>query len=87
LHKQCDSYAERYVPCVPHNACGDLLVLEGSDPSGSQADIVGETGLSRTTVTSLVAELLEEGIVVERADSARPAPSPSGGRPATLLSL
>ena len=46
-----------------------------------------ETGLSRTTVSSLVAELLEEGIVVERSDSARPAPSPSGGRPATLLSL
>lgn len=38
-------------------------------------------------MSSLVAELLEEGIVVERPDSARPAPSPSGGRPATLLSL
>ena len=46
-----------------------------------------ETGLSRTTVSSLVAELLEEEIVVERSDSARAAPSPSGGRPATLLSL
>ena len=46
-----------------------------------------ETGLSRTTVSSLVAELLGEGIVVERSDSARQAPSPSGGRPATLLSL
>ncbi|HUA05966.1 MAG TPA: ROK family transcriptional regulator [Solirubrobacteraceae bacterium] len=55
--------------------------------AASQADIVRETGLSRTTVSSLVAELLDEGIVVERADSARPAPSPSGGRPATLLSL
>ena len=38
-------------------------------------------------MSSLVAELLEEGLVVERAGSARPAPSPSGGRPATLLSL
>ena len=55
--------------------------------AASQADIVRETGLSRTTVSSLVAELLNEGIVVERSDSARPAPSPSGGRPATLLSL
>ncbi|HET6869043.1 MAG TPA: ROK family transcriptional regulator [Solirubrobacteraceae bacterium] len=52
----------------------------------SQADIVRETGLSRTTVSSLVAELLDEGVVVER-DSARQAPSPSGGRPPTLLSL
>ena len=55
--------------------------------AASQADIVRETGLSRTTVSSLVAELLDEGIVVERSDSARAAPSPSGGRPATLLSL
>jgi predicted NBD/HSP70 family sugar kinase len=36
-------------------------------------------------VSSLVAELLDEKVVVERADSARSAPT--GGRPATLLSL
>jgi predicted NBD/HSP70 family sugar kinase len=53
----------------------------------SQADIVRETGLSRTTVSSLVADLLGEGVVVERADAARQAPSPGGGRPPTLLSL
>jgi predicted NBD/HSP70 family sugar kinase len=53
----------------------------------SQADIVRETGLSRTTVSSLVADLLEERVVVERADAARQAPSPGGGRPPTLLSL
>src|SRR5947209_9728729 len=53
----------------------------------SQADIARETGLSRTTVSSLVADLLAEGTVVERSDSARLAPSPSGGRPPTLLSL
>jgi predicted NBD/HSP70 family sugar kinase len=55
--------------------------------AASQADIVRETGLSRTTVSSLVADLLREGVVVERSDSARPTPSPGGGRPATLLSL
>jgi predicted NBD/HSP70 family sugar kinase len=55
--------------------------------AASQADIVRETGLSRTTVSSLVAELLADGLVVERADSERQSPSPSGGRPATLLSL
>src|SRR5215468_6918238 len=55
--------------------------------TASQADIVRETGLSRTTVSSLVADLVDEGIVVERGDSIRPAPSRSGGRPATLLSL
>jgi uncharacterized membrane protein len=37
--------------------------------AASQADIVRETGLSRTTVSSLVAELVDEGIVVERTDS------------------
>ena len=55
--------------------------------AASQADIVRETGLSRTTVSSLVADLIKEGVVVERTDSARPASSPGGGRPATLLSL
>jgi predicted NBD/HSP70 family sugar kinase/biotin operon repressor len=55
--------------------------------AASQADIARETGLSRTTVSSLVADLLEEGVVVERTDAARQAPSPAGGRPATLLSL
>lgn len=55
--------------------------------AASQADVMRGTGLSRTTVSGLVAELLEEGIVVERTDVARHAPSPSGGRPATLLSL
>jgi predicted NBD/HSP70 family sugar kinase len=53
----------------------------------SQADIVRETGLSRTTVSSLIADLLEEGVVVERTDAARQAPSPGGGRPPTLLSI
>jgi predicted NBD/HSP70 family sugar kinase len=38
-------------------------------------------------VSSLVADLLAAGLVVERADTERQAPSPSGGRPATLLSL
>lgn len=55
--------------------------------AASQADIARETGLSRTTVSSLVAELLEDGVVIERSDSLRQAPSPSGGRPPTLLSL
>ena len=68
------------------NRARALAVLQQRG-AASQADIVRATGLSRTTVSSLVAELLEDGIVVERTDSARPAPSPAGGRPATLLSL
>ena len=68
------------------NRARALAVLQRRG-AASQADIVRETGLSRTTVSSLVADLLEEGLVIERSDSARLAPSPSGGRPATLLSL
>jgi predicted NBD/HSP70 family sugar kinase len=53
----------------------------------SRADIVRASGLSRTTVSSLVAELLDERLVVERSDWDKRAPSPDGGRPATLLTL
>jgi predicted NBD/HSP70 family sugar kinase len=53
----------------------------------SRADIARASGLSRTTVSSLVAELLDEGLVVERPDLDKRAPSPDGGRPATLLTL
>lgn len=63
-----------------------LAVLQARG-AASQADIARETGLSRTTVSSLVAELLAERQVVERAEAERAAPSPSGGRPPTLLSL
>ena len=66
---------------------GRALAVLARRGAASQADIVRETGLSRTTVSSLVAELLADGLVVERADSERQSPSPSGGRPATLLSL
>lgn len=53
----------------------------------SRAEIARETGLSPTAVTSLVADLMSEGLVVERRDTRPPAASPSGGRPPTLLSL
>ncbi len=53
----------------------------------SRADIVRATGLSRTTVSSLVAELLAEGVVVERPEAAGRVPSPNGGRPPILLAL
>jgi predicted NBD/HSP70 family sugar kinase len=66
-----------------------LRVLESLRRRGgaSRADIVRETGLSRTTVSSLVAALIDEGLVVERSDRKQEAPSPNGGRPPTLLTL
>src|SRR4051795_8534197 len=67
-----------------------LRVLETVQQRGavSRVDIIRTTGLSRTTVSSLVAELLSEGVLSERAERAEPlVPSPGGGRPATLLAL
>jgi predicted NBD/HSP70 family sugar kinase len=62
----------------------DVLQQRGA---ASQADIARATGLSRTTVSSLVARLVEDRVVVERVDQAPRAPSPEGGRPPTLLSI
>jgi DNA-binding Lrp family transcriptional regulator len=53
----------------------------------SRAEIVRATGLSRTTVSSLVANLLAEGVVVEGVKSVGAAPSSTGGRPPIFLEL
>jgi predicted NBD/HSP70 family sugar kinase len=61
------------------------LVLQTLYRSGrqSRADIARETGLTRVTVSDLVAELLAEGLVVElgQREAARP------GKPAVLLDI
>src|SRR3569833_2458360 len=64
-----------------------LRVLETVQQRGavSRVDIIRTTGLSRTTVSSLVAELLAEGVLSEPAG--RHAPARGGGRPATLVAL
>jgi predicted NBD/HSP70 family sugar kinase len=52
----------------------------------SRADIARHTGLSRTTVSSLVATLIEHGLVAERADAGERF-SGAAGRPPVLLGL
>jgi predicted NBD/HSP70 family sugar kinase len=52
----------------------------------SRADIARRTGLSRSTVSSLVADLQADGLVVERAGQAA-ASSAQGGRPPVLLAF
>ncbi len=52
----------------------------------SRADIARRTGLSRSTVSSLVADLQAEGLVVEREADAAPR-GPEGGRPPVLIAL
>lgn len=61
------------------------LVLQTLYRSGerSRADLARETGLTRVTVSDLVAELLAEGLVVELGQ--REAPRP--GKPAVLLDI
>jgi len=53
-------------------------------PGSSRAEIARRTGLSATTVSTLVAQLTQDGVVVER----EPARAPGGGgRPSTGLGL
>jgi predicted NBD/HSP70 family sugar kinase/biotin operon repressor len=52
----------------------------------SRAELARRTGLSRTTVSSLVGDLVREGIVAERVDGSLP-PGAQGGRPPVLVSL
>ena len=72
---------------LPEHARGHnrSLVLQTLYRSGQQsrADIARETGLTRVTVSDLVAELIVEALVVELGtrDEARP------GKPATMLDL
>src|SRR5438309_8579175 len=80
---------------MPRKAEGTLAWLRDRNPGRvlselrtrgrlSQAEIARVTGLSRTTVSSLVAELREAGLVLEL-DSSRP--GRRGGRPAVQLEL
>src|SRR6185436_16002638 len=57
--------------------------------SASRADLARITGLSRSTVSTLVAELQASGLVVEHADPRAPGTraTPQQGRPPTLLTL
>src|SRR5690348_12828060 len=61
----------------------DALRHEGS---ASRTDLVRITGLSRTTITTLVGDLQERGLVVELEEDAADRPErPGRGRPPVLL--
>src|SRR6187402_1579100 len=72
---------------LPEHARGHnrSLVLQTLYRAGQQsrADIARETGLTRVTISDLVAELIVEGLVIEtgQREDARP------GKPATMLDL
>ena len=60
--------------------------LLGSGGPQSRADLARGSGLSRTTVSSLVSELLDSGVVVETDDRGTPYKGGSG-RPPLLIAL
>src|SRR3954449_2814261 len=62
-----------------------LGLLAGEGPM-SRADLVRASGLSRTTVSSLVADLIRNGQVTETDDRARPHKGGSG-RPPVVVRL
>ena len=62
----------------------DVLRIDGA---ASRADIARRTGLSRTTVSTLVGALLERGLVVERPGQPEPSRNGQIGRPPILLTL
>ncbi len=53
----------------------------------SQAEVARATGLSRTTVSTLVAELKDSGLLLEVEGAEPKAPDQRGGRPGVLLVL
>jgi predicted NBD/HSP70 family sugar kinase len=65
-----------------------LRVIDALRAEGliSRAEIARRTGLSRSTVSSLVSDLQADGLVVERAETAT-AHGDQGGRPPILLSF
>lgn len=62
-----------------------ISILEQAGPM-SRADLMRRTGLSRSTVSSLVVQLLEHGALVEQVDRGTPYKGRSG-RPPILLEL
>jgi glucokinase-like ROK family protein len=55
--------------------------------TASRAEIARATGLSRSTVSSIVSDLIEAGLLAEREDAPGVAHGDAGGRPPVLLSL
>lgn len=62
----------------------DALRMRGAI---SRAEIARQTGLSRSTVSSLISDLQAAGLVVERATDGVAPTGPQGGRPGVLVAL
>lgn len=67
-----------------HNRARLLAAVDDAHGS-TRADLGGRTGLARSTVTDLVAELLAGGLLVESGSAAGEAPARRAGRPSHRL--
>jgi predicted NBD/HSP70 family sugar kinase len=77
----------RETPLRQRNRLRVIDALRRSGPA-TRADIAREAGLSRATVSSLVAELVEGGMLVERkGDDEPPRGATRAGRPPVLIAL
>ncbi|MCF2526566.1 ROK family transcriptional regulator [Yinghuangia soli] len=67
---------------LPHSSAGEVLQLVRDGEAETRADVARLTGLSRSAVAARVDDLVDAGLLVERADRAS-----TGGRPPMRLEL
>jgi predicted NBD/HSP70 family sugar kinase len=71
----------------PGGSAGELLALLECSGPVTRTDLVRLSGLPRTTVTGTIGDLIERGLVVERAAAGNPAQPAAAGRPPRTLGL
>ena len=66
---------------------GRVVAVLRDRGKASRAEIARATGLSRSTVSSIVSDLIEAGLLTEHGEASGVAHGEAGGRPPVLLSL
>ncbi|WP_406284353.1 ROK family transcriptional regulator [Embleya sp. NBC_00896] len=67
---------------IPHSSAGEVLRLVREGDAETRADVARLTGLSRSAVAARIDELVDAGLLAERADGVS-----TGGRPPIRLEL
>jgi predicted NBD/HSP70 family sugar kinase len=82
--ESADSGSLRSLRALNRGRVIDALRERGT---ASRAEIARITGLSRSTVSSIVSDLIEDGLLSEQTETTGTAHGDAGGRPPVLLSL
>ena len=82
--ESADSGSLRSLRALNRGRVIDVLRERGT---ASRAEIARVTGLSRSTVSSIVSDLIEDGLLSEQPEATGVAHGDAGGRPPVLLSL